>query len=169
MPQCVDNFSARVAIHRVAKELGIPVVSMTGQPPYKSHVSTFFAEGPDYEEVMQLPSIGKVLDENIQEEFNALKDNRAKNAQAHGASPSWANDFINHNKGWGGEPVGWGITPERAYITATLQAHEALRIITGREVLAPAPKAIITDLSNPPELVKVLEPADSKHWNYLEY
>jgi molybdopterin/thiamine biosynthesis adenylyltransferase len=167
--QCVDNFPARVAIHRVARRLGIPVVSMTGQPPYRSHVSTFFPEGPEYEDVMCLPSIGKPLNEKVVKVLNDLRVERAKHADESGAAAGWWKDFVNGKKGWGDEPVGWAITPERAYITATIQAHETLRIVTGRPVLATAPTAVVTDLLNPPNLVRVDVPADGKHWDWREF
>lgn len=167
--QCVDNFAGRIAVHRVARELGIPVVSMTGQPPYRSHVSTFFPEGPEYEDVWGLPSLGKPLTGDIIDTLEKLKFERARNADKCQASKGWADDFIAQKKGWGGEKVGWGITPERAYITATLQAHEALRIITYREVLAAAPKAIVTDLLCGPNLVTVGAPSNGEHWDYREF
>jgi molybdopterin/thiamine biosynthesis adenylyltransferase len=167
--QCVDNYLARVAVHRVGMALGIPVVSMTGQPPYRAHVSTFMARGPAYEEVFSLPSLGKPLTEKMRKELDRLKWDRARHADQHGATPGWASAFIHRRKGWGGRPVGWGITPERAYITATVQAHEAVRLVTGRRVLAPAPKAIVIDLSHPPRLVTIESPADGKHWDYRKY
>lgn len=167
--QCVDNYPGRVAIHRLASELGIPVVSMTGQPPYRAFVSTFLPEGPDFEDVLGLPSRGLPLTKAVENSLNDLKIERARNAASLGASAGWSDAYIEGLPGWGGEPVGWGITPERAYLTGTLQVHEALRIITGKAVLAAAPKAIIIDLLNPPNIVQIQLPPDGRRWNYREY
>jgi molybdopterin/thiamine biosynthesis adenylyltransferase len=167
--QCVDNIAGRVGLHRAARKLGIPVVTMTGQPPYRALVSTFLPNGPGYEETMSLPSAGKPLDAQMERRLNDLKFERGKNGAAHGATPGWADDYVRGNAGWGGEPVGWGITPERSYITATIQAHEALRIVTGRPVLAAAPRAIIIDLLTGPNLVQVKDPLDGKDWDYRQF
>ena len=167
--QCVDNFPGRVAIHRLGHELGIPVVSMTGQPPFRAWVSTFLPDGPPYEEVMQLPSLDRQMTSDVEHELNALKVVRARNADVSGATEGWCEAFIGGLPGWGGDPVGWGITPERAYITGVMQAHEALRLVTGRRVLASAPHAIIIDLSSPPNIVQVRKPANGRTWSYREY
>lgn len=167
--QCVDNIAGRVALHRVGKKLSIPVISMTGQPPYRAFISTFFSGGPEYEDLMGFPSAGRPLDSQVERELNSLKFERAKNAAACGATTGWSEDFIKGGVGWGGEPVGWGITPERSYITATIQAHEALRIVTGRPVLAPAPKAVVIDLLDSPNLVQVKGPPDGRRWDYRQF
>jgi molybdopterin/thiamine biosynthesis adenylyltransferase len=167
--QCVDNFASRVAVHRLGKALAVAVVSMTGQPPYRAFVSTFLPDGPDYEDAMGLPSTGKSLDREMEYRLNNLKFQRAQNAAAYGATPGWCEDYMGGKSGWGDEPVGWGITPERSYITATIQAHEALRIVTGRPILAAAPKAIVIDLLDSPNLVLVREPPDGKRWDYRQF
>ena len=167
--QCVDNFPARVAIHRLGRRLGIPVVSMTGQPPFKAFVSTFFPDGPDYEEVMGLPSLRRPLTPDVRQQLERLKDERAEHASYCGATPGWKEAYLEAQPGWGGQAVGWGITAERAYITATLQAHEALRVITGREVLGRAPSAILIDLDETSSIVQVRQPQNGKSWRYQEF
>jgi molybdopterin-synthase adenylyltransferase len=163
--QCVDNFEARVAIHRAGREVGIPVVSMTGQPPYRAHVMTFLAGGPEYEEVWALPSLGRDISSKVSEKLRELKRTRAQHAGKHGASPGWCERFVANGRGWGDESVGWGITPERAYLTATIQAHEAVNVICRRKVLAVAPTAVVIDLCNAPHLMEVVMPPDGVHWS----
>ena len=167
--QCVDNIAGRVGLHRAAKKLGIPVVTMTGQPPYRAFVSTFLRASPDFEDVMGFPSAGKPLDADMESRLNHLKFERGKNAAASGATPGWYEDYESGREGLGGEPVGWGITPERSYITATIQAHEALRLVTGRQVLAAAPTAVVIDLLAPPNIVQVKDPPDGKRWDYRQF
>ena len=167
--QCVDNFPGRVCVHRVCADIGVPAVSMTGQPPYRAHVTTFLPDSPSYESIWALPSAGRNLTADILRELEFLKHGRASHADAHGATPGWCRDYCDGARGWGGEPVGWGITPERAYITATIQAHECLRILTGRPLLAEAPKAVIIDLSRAADLVTVESPTDGRQWDYRQY
>lgn len=163
--QCVDNLPSRVIIHRAAMQLGIPSITMTGQPPFRTFVSSFFTGGPLYEELFDLPYCkGKSFKENpgLFEKINNLKNNRAKYANLHGATQGWMEGYIDGI-------FGWGITPERAYITGTLQSHEAIRIVLGKIPLAVAPKAIIIDLNNIPNIVSIKEPYNKKYWNYEEF
>jgi molybdopterin/thiamine biosynthesis adenylyltransferase len=43
--EAVDDMLSRVIIHRAARELGIPSVGMSGSPPTRGFVSTFFPNG----------------------------------------------------------------------------------------------------------------------------
>ena len=160
--QCVDDMLSRIVIHRIGYELGIPVVTMTGQPPFKAFVSTFMPGGIEFEEVFRFPSNGQELTGHIAELIRAMKIERAKNAVAAGASGGWFEAYQSKN-------AGWGITPERSYITATLQSHEALLCLTGKRLLAPAPNAILIDLLNVPNIVTISAPPDGKHWDYRKF
>ncbi len=161
--QGIDNMYSRVVIHRAAKKLGVPVVTMSGGPPYRAFVSTVLPKGVDYETLLNLPTKGMDLDvaaEKLDQLHHELRKNRAEYARKHGASPAWAKMYLS------GERRTWSITPERAYITSTLQAHEAVNLVLGRPLMAVAPKIVCIDLQDPKNIAVVKEPPKGKYWDY---
>ncbi|MBW2974406.1 ThiF family adenylyltransferase [Candidatus Woesearchaeota archaeon] len=166
--QCTDSVVARIVTARAAKRLGIPVVVMTGQPPFRSFVSTIMPDGPTYEGLFRIDFMaGKTFAENpkLKERINKLKYERARHASEYRAAEGWQERYEN------GE-VGWGITPERAYLTSVHQSHEALRLLTGKTPNAIAPVAYISDLNglgefgHPGSLVMILKPTNGVNWDY---
>jgi tRNA A37 threonylcarbamoyladenosine dehydratase len=59
--EAVDDMLSRVIIHRAARELGIPSVGMSGSPPTRGFVSTFFPNGISYEEALNVSVIDSIL------------------------------------------------------------------------------------------------------------
>jgi len=166
--QGMDSMVGRIIFHRAAKKLGIPAVTMTGQPPFRSFVSTIMPNGPAYEELFGIDfMVGKTFTENpdLEEQVNNLKYERAEHTAKSNASKVWLEKY---KKG----KIGWGITPERAYLTSVFQSHEALAIITCRKPKAIAPRAYISDLNglaefaHPESLVTILNPLNGKNWDY---
>jgi molybdopterin/thiamine biosynthesis adenylyltransferase len=161
--QGIDNMYARVIVHRAAKKLGIPVITMSGGPPYRAFVSTVLPNGIDYETLLNLPTKGMNLDVSNQELdklHHELRKNRAEYAMKHGANPEWAKMYLD------GDRMTWSITPERAYITSTIQAHEAVNLILGRPLMAKAPKIVWIDLMDPKNISVVKSPPKGKYWDY---
>lgn len=138
--QAVDNMSARVIVHRAAKKLGIPCVTMSGSPPYRSIVSVFMADGIDYEDAFGLPTRDLLLKDNdeVSRIDGIMRTHRAEYAGSHGADPVWAERFIS------GERRIWSVTPERAYPCSIACVHEAIKHILGKKVIA-APDALVID------------------------
>jgi hypothetical protein len=124
---------------------------------------SFFPGGPTYERVWGLPSQGHALaDEGVVQALADLRVKRAQRAGQREGTGDWATRF---ERGL----AGWAITPTRAYLTGTLQAHEAISIIIGQPVLAPAPSAIVIDLGAFPGLVAVREPEGGGGWDPAEF
>src|SRR3989338_430378 len=165
--QGMDSMLGRIIFHRATKKLGIPAVTMTGQPPYRNFISTLLPSGPTYEELFGINFvIGKSLTPEIIKQIETLKYERGK----HAASRSTLKDWIKEYKE---EKAGWGITPERAYITSVFQVNEVVRIILGKTPQAVAPRAIISDIDGLEEFglnndvkVTVLTPPNKKNWDY---
>lgn len=161
--QGIDNMYARVIIHRAARKLGIPVVTMSGAPPYRAFISTVTQEGVDYETLLALPTKEMNLDmpsEELDRLHQELRKNRAEYALKHGANPEWAKMYLS------GERQTWSITPERAYLTATLQAHEAVNVVLGKPLMAKAPKIVAIDLLDPVNIAVVKTPPRGSYWDY---
>jgi len=179
--QCVDDIGTRILIHRVAKNVEKPVITMSGQPPYRGFVSTFFPD-IDYEEIMGFRNetkdipINQLNSKQAKELWRTFKLNRAKTAYENTPPvrkeilKEWYDEYSSKER-----DVGWSVTFERTWIMGILQAHEVIRYITGGEknVLAKAPEAIIVDLARKDgNIVQVTEPtklgqyAIAKHWNY---
>ena len=138
--EAVDDMPSRVIIHRTAREMGIPSVGMSGSPPTRGFVSSFFPDGIPYEEALNLPGMGKKLtDLELREEIAEVKKARAWYSVKLGAPEAWARDFCEGR-------AGWIITPVRAHLLSLFSFHEAVQILTGREPLARAPKGILIDL-----------------------
>ncbi|MBF4468512.1 MAG: HesA/MoeB/ThiF family protein [Methanobrevibacter arboriphilus] len=116
----LDNLVTRVIVSRAAKKLKIPYVhgAIHGT---MGQVSVFTPETKTYEEMFQLPSIDKELDENTIKDINSL--NR-------------------------GVPPVIGPTPN---IVGCLEAFEAFKLITGVGEVTYSPKLLsfnILDLSS---------------------
>ncbi len=150
--EALDDMPSRIIAHRAARKLGIPSIAMSGSPPHRGFVSTFSPTGIDYETALNLPTIGKSMQEDgMIELVQNIKKQRAENAVQHGAPEKWANDFCSGK-------AGWIITPIRATLIASFCTHEALQLIIKKKPLADAPKAIIIDLDNLFAPVSVINP-----------
>lgn len=138
----VDDMVARVIVHRAAKKLGLPCVTMSGAPKYRAIVSTFMPKGVDYETAFGIPTKEKPINKKIKSIINNLKKERARYSAEHGADPSWAKLYIS------GEREYWAVTPMRTYPTASFAAQEAINYLVYGEngILAKAPSARIYDL-----------------------
>ncbi|MGG4449384.1 HesA/MoeB/ThiF family protein [Brevibacillus porteri] len=156
--EAVDDIPSRVIIHRTARELGIPSVGMSGSPPTRGFVSSFFPDGISYETVLNIPGAGgKLTNEALRQEIADIKKARAWHSVKEGAPKEWAEDFCEGK-------AGWIITPVRAHLIALFSFHEAVQILTGREPLARAPKGVLINLDTDTP-VKVTTPPDGT-WNY---
>lgn len=158
----IDNMAARIVVHRAAKKLGLPCVTMSGAPKHRAIVSTFLPDGIDYETAFGLSTNGMTLGEAVKNTINGLKNERARYAMSHGADPEWARLYIS------GEREYWAVTPVRTYPTAVFAVQEAVNYITrGADgLLARAPDARIYDLDgfvfrdvglNHPEGIQIIE------------
>lgn len=138
----VDSMYTRVVVHRIARQLGLPCVTMSGGPKYRAIVSTFMPDGIDYETAFSIPTKGKPMNKDAEALIGELKKERAQYAAEHGADPEWAKLYIS------GEREYWAVTPMRTYNTAAFAAQEAINfIVYGKKgVLAKAPDARIFDL-----------------------
>lgn len=156
--EAVDDMPSRVIIHRTARELGIPSIGMSGSPPTRGFVSTFFPSGVPYEIALNLPGMGKKLtDMELRQQIADIKKKRAWHSVKLGAPAQWAQDYCDGKDGW-------IITPVRAHLLSLFSFNEAVQILTGREPLARAPKGIVIDLSLS-QPVTVSEPPEGG-WDY---
>lgn len=156
--EAVDDMPSRVIIHRTAREMEIPSVGMSGSPPTRGFVSSFFPEGIPYEEALNLPGMGrKLTDVELREEIAEVKKARAWYSVKLGAPEEWARDFCEGN-------AGWIITPVRAHLLSLFSFHEAVQILTGREPLARAPKGILIDLDQ--DIPVKVSPPPMGGWDY---
>jgi len=157
--EAVDDMPSRVIIHRTARELGIPSVGMSGSPPTRGFVSSFFPDGIPYETALNLPGMGKRLtDAELRQQIADIKKKRAWHSVEKGAPASWARDYCEGKNGW-------IITPVRAHLIALFSFHEAVQILTGREPLARAPKGVLIDMDDMCNPVRVSEPPHGG-WDY---
>jgi len=157
--EAVDDMPSRVIIHRTARELGIPSIGMSGSPPHRGFVSSFFPDGVPYETALNLPGMGKKLtDLELRRQIADIKKKRAWHSVTLGAPASWANDYCEGKDGW-------IITPVRAHLLALFSFHEAVQILTGRQPLARAPKGLVLDLDNLLHPIEVKEPPEGG-WDY---
>lgn len=156
--EAVDDMPSRVIIHRTAREMCIPSVGMSGSPPTRGFVSSFFPDGIPYEEALNLPGLGqKLTDPELREKIAEVKKARAWHSVKLGAPEQWAQDFCEGK-------AGWIITPVRAHLLSLFSFHEAVQILTGREPLARAPKGILIDLDQDTP-VRVSPPPEGG-WDY---
>ena len=156
--EAVDDMPSRVIIHRTARELGIPSVGMSGSPPTRGFVSTFYPTGIPYEEALNVSIVGsKLTDPKLRQQIADIKKKRAWYSVEKGAPEDWAQDFCDGK-------VGWIITPMRAHLLSLFSFHEAIQVLTGREPLARAPKGIVIDVDSlTPVQVK---DAPENGWDY---
>ena len=156
--EAVDDIPSRVIVHRTARELGIPSVGMSGSPPTRGFVSSFFPDGIPYEKALNIPGAGeKLKNETLRQEIADIKKARAWYSVKQGAPKEWAEDFCNGK-------TGWIITPVRAHLLSLFSFHEAVQILTGREPLARAPKGVLINLDTETP-VKVTTPPGGT-WDY---
>lgn len=156
--EAVDDMPSRVIIHRTARELCIPSVGMSGSPPTRGFVSSFFPNGVPYEEVLNVCKVGqKLTDPEMREQVAEIKKGRAWYSVEKGAPKEWAEDFC-------AGKVGWIITPMRAHLLSLFSFNEAVQILTGREPLARAPKGILIDVDS--QTPVRVETAPEGGWDY---
>ncbi len=150
--EALDDMPSRIIAHRAARALGIPSISMSGSPPHRGFVSSFFPAGIAYEEALNLKTQSKSMaDPQVIDLVNDLKKHRAQHSVTHGAPQAWADDFCSGK-------AGWIITSIRATLIAAFSVHEALQILIGATPLARAPKGIIIDMNDLNTPVKVVNP-----------
>ncbi|HEX7662338.1 MAG TPA: ThiF family adenylyltransferase [Pseudonocardiaceae bacterium] len=156
--EAVDDMPSRVIIHRTARELGVPSVGMSGSPPNRGFVSSFFPAGVAYEDILNLPGKGqKLTDLQLRQRIADIKKARAWYSVKAGAPREWAEDFC-------AGKAGWIITPIRAMLIASFSFHEVTQILAGREPLARAPKGVLIDLDSSTP-VRVVDAPESG-WDY---
>ncbi|VVB54128.1 SAMP-activating enzyme E1 [uncultured archaeon] len=166
--QCTDSMVARIVTVRACIKAKKPCIVMTGQPPFRSFVSTILSPGPSYEELFNIGFVkGKLFKGNpkLVGKVRGLKRERALHANKLRASEGWLQKYLMAE-------AGWGITPERAYLTSVYQVHEALALITGRSPKAVAPRAFVSDLNGlsefgrPDVIAALLDPPNGRWWDY---
>lgn len=159
--EALDDMPSRIIVHRTAKILGIPSISMSGSPPHRGFVSSFFPEGMSYEDALNIKTQGKkISDPSVTDFVQDIKKKRAQYSVTKGAPQSWADDFCSGK-------TGWIITPIRATLIASFSCHEAIQILIGRQPLAPAPKGLYIDLDNLSNPVSVIDPPKG-YWEAFE-
>ena len=159
--EALDDMASRVIVHRAAKNLGIPSISMSGSPPHRGFVSTFVPEGISYEDALNIKTQGhSISDQEISNFIQDIKKKRAIYSVTKGAPKPWADDFCSGKSGW-------IITPIRASLIASFSCHEAIQVLIGKNPLAIAPKGIIIDLDNLMNPVKVILP-EKGYWEAYE-
>lgn len=166
--QGLDNIPARILVHELAKELSIPSVTMTGQPPLRSVVSTILPDGPTYQELFSI-ELEKPLRQMTKEERRKLHNvvclERAAHALKQGADKEWYENFTTGK-------TSWSITLGRSPVTGTLQTNEVIRILLGKKPLAIAPTIVAFDgnglheFGYSQDVCKILHPQNSKGWDY---
>lgn len=134
-----DNLVARVIIHRTAQRLQIPSVWIAVTPPFRGGVMTFSHQTPDYEVVLQHPSHGKALTDEVKASITEIKNERARFSATQGALPAWADAFTK-----GKAP--WAVLCPVANIVGILASFEVFKVIINRPGLLPC---------YAPELIKI--------------
>ena len=130
---------------------------MSGSPPHRGFVSSFFPDGISYEDALNIPTKGKLMsDPEIANLVYDIKKKRAQYSVSKGAPQQWADDFCDGK-------AGWIITPIRASLLASYSCHEAIQILIGQKPLATAPKGIYIDMDNLTNPVEVIDPK-SGYW-----
>ncbi len=159
--EALDDMPSRVIVHRAAKSIGIPSISMSGSPPHRGFVSTFLPEGIAYEDALNIPVKGKsISDPAVSNFIQDLKKKRALYSVTRGAPKEWAQDFCEGK-------AGWIITPIRASLLASFSCHEAIQVLIEQPPLAIAPTAIIIDLDDMHHPVSVKIP-ENGYWEASE-
>lgn len=157
--EAVDDMPSRVIIHRTARELGVPSIGMSGSPPNRGFVSSFFPDGVPYEVALNLPGMGeKLTNAELRRRISDIKKARAQYSVKLGAPQEWADEYCS---GQGS----WIITPARAHLLAIFSFHEVVQILTGREPLALAPKGLLIDLDDLQYPIRLADPP-AGGWDY---
>ena len=72
--EALDDMPSRIVVHRAAKKHGIPSISMSGSPPHRGFVSSFFPNGISYEDALNIPTKGKsISDEEVTSFVHEIK------------------------------------------------------------------------------------------------
>lgn len=159
--QALDDMPSRIIVHRAAKEMHIPCVSMSGSPPNRGFVSTFFPHGIDYETALNIETHGKqISDPKVTEFIQNIKNKRAQHSVALGSSKEWADQYCNGVSGW-------AITATRASLISTFSVNEVIKILLHKKPLAVAPSALIINLDHLQYPVQVITP-EVGFWNAHE-
>jgi len=133
-------------------------VGMSGSPPTRGFVSTFFPTGIPYEEALNVSIVGgKLTNHELRQQIADIKKSRAWYSVEKGAPKEWAQDFCDGK-------AGWIITPMRAHLLSLFSFHEAIQVLTGREPLARAPKGIVIDVNSQNPVQVKNAPKDG--WDY---
>ncbi|MBW2980463.1 ThiF family adenylyltransferase [Candidatus Woesearchaeota archaeon] len=166
--QGLDGMCARMIAHEICRELDIPIVTMSGQPKLRSVVSTVLPGDPLYQELFSIELEKPLKDMSDQERRDLdyrLVIERAEHAVEQGADPSWL-DRLRRGE------TSWSITLGRAPVTGTFQSNEVIKLLTGAEPKARAPKIAVYDGNGlaefgfPNDWGKILEPDAGKYWDY---
>lgn len=76
--EALDDMPSRIIVHRAAKEMNIPSVSMSGSPPHRGFISTFLPNGISYESALNINTHGKkISDPEVTNFVQNLKKQRA--------------------------------------------------------------------------------------------
>lgn len=165
--QLVDDMASRIIVHRVARRLSIPCITMSGAPPFRAFVTSIMPEGISYEKLFNLPTVHltdfDLSNEKILKDISLLRKERAQRSLKYGAIQDWISRYVN------GEREIWAITPQRAYITAVLVSHEAIKILLNKDNIVSAPLIIDINLDRFPNLIKIKKPYPNKSWDYKDF
>lgn len=157
--EAVDNTRTKIVIHEAAKAAGIPSVAVLGGPRHRGFVSVLLPCGPDYQTVLGIHDKERLAqDTHFCNNELQLKSLRVKSALRDGAPFEWASRFLAGKAPWATDVL-------RAHMIALLAVNEAVSYLTCGEVSAPAPRAIIINLSRR-NMVEVQRPPDGQHWDY---
>ena len=156
-----DNLVSRVIIHRTAQKLKIHSIWIAVTPPFRGGVITFSHETPAYELVLQHPSCGKELTDEVKKEISLIKDERARVSVKHGALADWADAYL-------AKDAPWAVICPIANIVGICASFEAFKVILNRVDLQPtyAPNLVRIDMAQI-NMVQVLTPENGS-WNNAE-
>lgn len=156
-----DNLVARVIIHRTAQKLKVHSIWIAVTPPFRGGVITFSHETPAYEIVLQHPSYGKKLTDEVKKEISSIKDERARISVKHGALEDWADAYLTKD-------APWAVICPIANIVGICASFEAFKVILNRNNLQPtyAPNLVKIDMAQP-NMVQVSTPENGS-WNNAE-
>jgi molybdopterin/thiamine biosynthesis adenylyltransferase len=164
--QAVDDMVSRVIVHRVARECGVPCVTMSGAPPFRLMVTTFLPDSVSYEKFLSLPTQGLSDDElddgDLLAAMREAKNARVKKALVRGALLEWGDLYLN------GQRRVWAVTPERPYITAAISVRQAVKLILGQEAVSP-PRFFMGDLDEPVNVLKVETMSSPPQWTFADF
>lgn len=156
-----DNLVARVIIHRTAQKLKVHSIWIAVTPPFRGGVITFSHETPAYELVLEHPSYGRELTDEVKKEISLIKDERARVSVKHGALQDWADAYLTKD-------APWAVICPVANIVGICASFEAFKVILNQANLQPtyAPNLVKIDMAQP-NMVQVLTPENGS-WNNAE-